>query len=538
MIALTFKSSSFHRFVELPGELRNKIYKLLVVDDGYAIDICRKLPRVTQVNQQLREESLVVFLGYNNFYCRHVPDKVDFLVHWLQAIGVGNLRHLKRLRIDCTIPSIDLPVPDRPKACLGVLRPWHEMVACLSAFGLQPSQLRFDWARGYEQSVTGPIHFINAVSAFFFTKYALEPLLADYGLLHNSPTLNVLADLATAEKCTTSDVVKRNAARDAMTKVSALDTAHNSHPSCSFLIRSSYDCHMAEVFSEGANSIGRFYDLKYLHQRKGVYAYRHTKTFNAAFEEAVIFHHRRRLQGKREWSMGTQRIHPGSTVESWSKMRYQQGSTKLAVSRSQTQSDVKNSSRTSSMSTGAMMKKGTTIPTFGTVGAIVPASTLATFNSAVHKPSIQPVVAPRKAFSSSPQKEHDTHDAPGLYSAPTQVTEIKSDGAVQPTERNAVNEAAFATAATRAIAGPALGFSMFGGESDDSEGSDGESPFAAVQSSAVNGAHFTTGFSTRPPRDQKPAPPRPVFEFVTNNAGKKVLRRSVASHPTMQVDAN
>jgi hypothetical protein len=55
---------------------------------------------------------------------------------------------------------------------------------------------------------------------------------------------------------------------------------------------------------------------------------------------------------------------------------------------------------------------------------------------------------------------------------------------------------------------------------------DSKSPFANLPASlATNGTRFTAGFSTKPARTSSPVPNRLVWEYMLDEAGKRVLRR-------------
>ena len=99
-------------FIELPAELRNRIYEFAVIESD-PIDLivccCKHCPHmaivvqpaVTRASRQLREESLPIFYGQNLFlgqaYEGYVPAK---MIRWLRAIGAQNRSHIKNLYVD------------------------------------------------------------------------------------------------------------------------------------------------------------------------------------------------------------------------------------------------------------------------------------------------------------------------------------------------------------------------------------------------------------------------------------------------------
>ena len=163
------------RFLDLPGELRNHIYELLVIRFDPDFNIFTPLRRIARVCTQVRRESLVIFLSRHNFFVKLAWENIDYLVHWLDTIGTLNLQYLKSLSIDCTVCMVK--VIDEPLEYQGAFRRWHELVACLSAFNLRPSQLKWTWGSKYAlaESEVGAFH--AAENVYYFGKYTLELLL-------------------------------------------------------------------------------------------------------------------------------------------------------------------------------------------------------------------------------------------------------------------------------------------------------------------------------------------------------------------------
>ncbi|KAK4553460.1 hypothetical protein LTR86_009517 [Recurvomyces mirabilis] len=102
-------SRSKKGFLDLPAELRETIYELLVLKphntitmltnhDCFRSEISASQPAIAKVNQQLRNEALATFYS-NNIFLAEVSDKEDLLIakRWLRSIGdinVGRLRFL------------------------------------------------------------------------------------------------------------------------------------------------------------------------------------------------------------------------------------------------------------------------------------------------------------------------------------------------------------------------------------------------------------------------------------------------------------
>ncbi|KAK5016519.1 hypothetical protein LTR39_002042 [Cryomyces antarcticus] len=88
-------------FLKLPGEIRNKIYHLIVVARAeitvFDTDTLTP-PPFTLVCKQIRAESESVFYGCNMFYCRLFD--AETLILWLQSIGAARVAMLRDLSIE------------------------------------------------------------------------------------------------------------------------------------------------------------------------------------------------------------------------------------------------------------------------------------------------------------------------------------------------------------------------------------------------------------------------------------------------------
>lgn len=81
-------------FLDLPAEMRNRIYELalpesLVLDHGYD-----QLPGMLQVSQQIREEVMGMWLAETEF----VAQSFTALRHFLQVIGTADTGKINKLR--------------------------------------------------------------------------------------------------------------------------------------------------------------------------------------------------------------------------------------------------------------------------------------------------------------------------------------------------------------------------------------------------------------------------------------------------------
>ena len=184
VLILVSVTSAF-RFLDLPPELRNCIYELVVTEaDG--INVRNKLPPLSQVCTQMREEVLPIYLDSNTFVIPRARRDIDYLVHWLAAMGPQRLRHLKLLSIDC-IGYWTKFYPNTKRFC-ATFMDLHILIARLAAFGLNASQLRWTWLFGdtpgevekclvMMRQLAEHIHLIST--------YALHPLLKDHDLLED-----------------------------------------------------------------------------------------------------------------------------------------------------------------------------------------------------------------------------------------------------------------------------------------------------------------------------------------------------------------
>ncbi|KXL49496.1 hypothetical protein M433DRAFT_158677 [Acidomyces richmondensis BFW] len=99
------------RLMNLPAELREQIYLLLVVKpqntvtmlsnyNCYRSEVSACQPTISFVSRQLRKETLPLFYG-NNLFMAEITQIVDLEIakRWLNAIGDENVKSLRRLAI-------------------------------------------------------------------------------------------------------------------------------------------------------------------------------------------------------------------------------------------------------------------------------------------------------------------------------------------------------------------------------------------------------------------------------------------------------
>jgi len=93
------------RFLDLPGEIRNYIYDLVLVEHGpiaiYAC--CTRLhdpPAITQVSRRLRGETLSLFYQKNRFRFEiFSPEEPNTFAIWINSLSLENIRNLRNVEI-------------------------------------------------------------------------------------------------------------------------------------------------------------------------------------------------------------------------------------------------------------------------------------------------------------------------------------------------------------------------------------------------------------------------------------------------------
>ncbi|KAF7198520.1 hypothetical protein HII31_00259 [Pseudocercospora fuligena] len=106
MAVLMTNSITVFRLLDLPPELRNRIYEYVVVEENILIpSICHHRertyavqPAITKVNRQIRDESLSVFYGCNKFEVHVHRCDFDFFSEWMNTVGVSNRQRLRNIK--------------------------------------------------------------------------------------------------------------------------------------------------------------------------------------------------------------------------------------------------------------------------------------------------------------------------------------------------------------------------------------------------------------------------------------------------------
>lgn len=102
------------RFPDLPAELRNKIYRLVLADKKFATPFYFKSvhgfirydklepsfeqqPAVTKVSRQIRSEALPLYYGYRKFFMDLTDDSFSMFKAWIGIVRESALRHLQNI---------------------------------------------------------------------------------------------------------------------------------------------------------------------------------------------------------------------------------------------------------------------------------------------------------------------------------------------------------------------------------------------------------------------------------------------------------
>ena len=285
------------RFLDLPAELRNWVYELIVTE-ATEIDIRRMLPPISQVCAQIRKEVLPIYLSCNTFFTKQGYEYTKYLVHWLAILNTNNLRHLKLLTVACTECRASVESSLRYTTNFFDV---HLLVAYLAAFKIKSSQLNWVWYATIDLANGAP-QVANMVGygeqTHLFTKYTLYPLLEDHGLTPIDGTfVNVLADLAAAEtsgRYSPQDRLKMQKIIKGIRQIEILVTPPHLSP------RNAYSRYIQDVFSSEPENIDwwRFTNLFYLHRGSGQHDWHNTADFSTALQREVArnrmdIHHER-----------------------------------------------------------------------------------------------------------------------------------------------------------------------------------------------------------------------------------------------------
>ena len=111
--------------------------------NGAAVNVPSRPPAITQVCQQLRSESLPVYLGRNDFAVTIHSIRSKLLNDWLSVLGSKKLQHLRKLIIEFHVQATPLS-RDFPFTFYAEFEPWHDLVFLFYDMELKPSQL--GWA--------------------------------------------------------------------------------------------------------------------------------------------------------------------------------------------------------------------------------------------------------------------------------------------------------------------------------------------------------------------------------------------------------
>ena len=113
------------------------------------------------------------------------------------------------------------------------------------------------------------------------------------------PIFNIIAELETAKASPNADQRRQDLSRVFLNRISWAEEQ--------FILRrtpeAAYDEHVRQILSESPWMLGRFSDLKFLHNGSGYFNFRNSREFETALKFAVNTH-RERFLHEREWSEG------------------------------------------------------------------------------------------------------------------------------------------------------------------------------------------------------------------------------------------
>lgn len=257
------------------------------------------MPPLLQTSKQLRIEGLPIFLAHNHFVATGGFEPNSFLIHWLGAIGKPNLRYLSRLTIDCT--NHHGFTRDSPCLYVGDFSSWHELVACLTAFGLKPHQIRWSTAllnanSGFNQQL---------YHTYFFLKYTIMPLLLDHGILGDDPASSMISQLKDRETSAHSDPRTKTGVRRMLMRIEDSEKRIQSPSSGMPVPLREYNWYVSQIFGLGEGRRRHFSNLRFLHKQSEWKNYKETVECQIELQEQVEYH-REHYLGLLEQRIGQQ----------------------------------------------------------------------------------------------------------------------------------------------------------------------------------------------------------------------------------------
>lgn len=100
------QSKPYSPLMSLPPELRNMIWRLLLIDcepiDLTAHAKAANVPATLQVCRQIRQEAFAMYYSGNDFVATVKDANTAYVCCWLDVIGVEGGSHLRRLEIRCS----------------------------------------------------------------------------------------------------------------------------------------------------------------------------------------------------------------------------------------------------------------------------------------------------------------------------------------------------------------------------------------------------------------------------------------------------
>lgn len=93
---------------KLPGEMRNKIYRLALLDESVVVDYkaIHDKTALLRTSTQLREEASVIFYRESKFIVTNAPAQGPDLAKLLQAMGAENRHNIDKVVMQHKLPEV------------------------------------------------------------------------------------------------------------------------------------------------------------------------------------------------------------------------------------------------------------------------------------------------------------------------------------------------------------------------------------------------------------------------------------------------
>ncbi|KAK5727232.1 hypothetical protein LTR15_003126 [Elasticomyces elasticus] len=108
--------------LNLPAELRNEIWQLVLLSDFFQPTSHARPPSILQTSIQVRSETLPIHYGQTTFVL-DLCVGLDYVFRWLHSIDNGSVQHIRRVQLTAPVDQRAIPFARR---CMLVM-PYHEV---------------------------------------------------------------------------------------------------------------------------------------------------------------------------------------------------------------------------------------------------------------------------------------------------------------------------------------------------------------------------------------------------------------------------